>query len=217
MCSPQRNGPKFTKFRLFGSCLFGQGQLASWPLFNHFNTVNGGCSRTRTCDPLIKRQLRIEQNQRRFTQSAICSSLYASMACATGVNRFLIRIAGSWRPADAQNDADGNLVQRGPAGAAIRPIRAIGWALFDASGGKAALRGRAPTLRRQMDHQVQRVQDPCRERVDTQAPRGRIGKDRRHGRQHGTGLALSIGEAGRDVCSAGSGSLAAFPPSGWRR
>jgi hypothetical protein len=38
--------------------------------------------------PLIKRQLRIEQNQWRFTQFAVCSSLYASMACAESVNRF---------------------------------------------------------------------------------------------------------------------------------
>ena len=53
----QAGGRKFTKFRLFSSCLFGLGQLVLLAYRSCFSYLDGGCSRTRTCDPLIKSQL----------------------------------------------------------------------------------------------------------------------------------------------------------------
>src|ERR1700741_1721171 len=42
----QAGGRKFTKFRLFGSCLFGLGQLVLLAYQSNFSYLDGGCSRT---------------------------------------------------------------------------------------------------------------------------------------------------------------------------
>jgi hypothetical protein len=63
----------------------------------------GGCSRTRTCDPLIKSLRRITANQRRFSLSHLCSRLYRSIRCGLGENQLLAekqchdpRYRGAW-------------------------------------------------------------------------------------------------------------------------
>jgi hypothetical protein len=44
-------GRKFTEFRLFASCLLGQEQLAAWLLFNHFDHLIRGCTKTSNLGP----------------------------------------------------------------------------------------------------------------------------------------------------------------------